>query len=170
METTATPTEKKTITIECDNRPFTVDVRAARMSTMIKNLMDDCPTLDAPIPITAMDADLLATCLRYCEYHAEHDDPDSPPPISKDHSLKLFVFSDWDEAFLPVEPRPVIQLINATAFLDIPRLYELTTKALARLFFGKTTAEIRTTFEIVNDLTPEEEAKIAEENPWVEEY
>lgn len=34
---------------------------------------------------------------------------------------------------------------------------------------GKTAEEIRRTFNIVNDFTPEEEAQVREENKWCED-
>ena len=34
---------------------------------------------------------------------------------------------------------------------------------------GKTPEEIRRTFNIVTDFTPEERAQVREENPWIEE-
>jgi S-phase kinase-associated protein 1 len=34
---------------------------------------------------------------------------------------------------------------------------------------GKTTEEIRETFNITNDFSPEEEAQVREENRWCEE-
>lgn len=34
---------------------------------------------------------------------------------------------------------------------------------------GKTAEEIRKTFNIVNDFTPEEEAQVREENKWCED-
>jgi S-phase kinase-associated protein 1 len=34
---------------------------------------------------------------------------------------------------------------------------------------GKTPEEIRVTFNIVNDFTPEEEKQVREENKWTEE-
>ena len=44
----------------------------------------------------------------------------------------------------------------------------LTLLALSYLA-GKTPEEIRKTFNIVNDFTPEEEAQVREENKWCEE-
>lgn len=40
---------------------------------------------------------------------------------------------------------------------------------VACCFAGKTPEEIRKTFNIVNDFTPEEEAQVREENRWCEE-
>jgi S-phase kinase-associated protein 1 len=40
---------------------------------------------------------------------------------------------------------------------------------VASLIKGKTPEEIRRTFGIVNDFTPEEEAQVRDENKWCEE-
>jgi len=42
-------------------------------------------------------------------------------------------------------------------------------KIIHNLHAGKTPEEIRKTFNIVNDFTPEEEAQVREENKWCEE-
>lgn len=41
--------------------------------------------------------------------------------------------------------------------------------SVAAMIKGKTPEEIRNTFNIKNDFTPEEEAKVREENRWCEE-
>ena len=40
---------------------------------------------------------------------------------------------------------------------------------VASMIKGKTPEDIRKTFNIVNDFTPEEEAQVREENKWCEE-
>jgi S-phase kinase-associated protein 1 len=41
--------------------------------------------------------------------------------------------------------------------------------SIAARIKGKTPEEIRREFNIVNDFTPEEEARVREENSWAEE-
>jgi S-phase kinase-associated protein 1 len=61
-------------------------------------------------------------------------------------------------------------------YLDIKSLIELSCakiatmiKGIFKFIIGKTPEEIRQTFGIINDFTPEEEAQIREENKWAEE-
>lgn len=44
--------------------------------------------------------------------------------------------------------------------MEIKSLFELTCEAVAKMIRGKTTEEIRETFNIKSDFTPEEEAQI----------
>lgn len=46
---------------------------------------------------------------------------------------------------------------------------DLTCAKVASMIKGKSPEEIRRTFGIENDFTPEEEAQIREENRWAEE-
>lgn len=57
----------------------------------------------------------------------------------------------------------------AANYLDIKPLLDLTCATVASMIKGKTPEEIRKTFNIVNDFTPEEEAQVREENKWCEE-
>ena len=53
--------------------------------------------------------------------------------------------------------------------MDIKSLLDLTCAKVASMIKGKTPQEIRETFNITNDFTPEEENQIREENKWCEE-
>ena len=50
--------------------------------------------------------------------------------------------------------------------MDIKPLLELASAKISSIIKGKTTEEIRKTFNITNDLTPEDEQHILEENKW----
>lgn len=56
--------------------------------------------------------------------------------------------------------------MQAANFLDIKSLLDLTCQKVADMIKGKQPEEIRKIFNIENDFTPEEEAKIREENQW----
>ena len=63
----------------------------------------------------------------------------------------------------------IIEIINASNYLDIPPLLELSSAKTASIIKGKTTEEIRAIYDIKNDFTPEEEQQIIEENKWAME-
>lgn len=52
---------------------------------------------------------------------------------------------------------------------SLPRIILITgCKTVANMIKGKSVEEIRKTFNIVNDFTPEEEEQIRKENEWVQ--
>jgi S-phase kinase-associated protein 1 len=53
--------------------------------------------------------------------------------------------------------------------LDVPGLLDVSCKTVANMIKGKSPEEIRRTFNIKNDFTPEEEEQIHRENAWCEE-
>jgi S-phase kinase-associated protein 1 len=79
------------------------------------------------------------------------------------------VVSDWDANFIDVEQDLLFELILAANYMDIKSLLDLACAKVASMIKGKTPQEIRETFNIVNDFTPEEESQIREENKWCEE-
>jgi S-phase kinase-associated protein 1 len=96
---------------------------------------------------------------------------------------------EWDVTYVNVEQETLFELILAANYMDIKDLLDLTCAKVASMIkgareitpdcllprfhrplrAGKTPEEIRKTFNIVNDFTPEEEAQVREENKWCEE-
>ena len=79
------------------------------------------------------------------------------------------VVGEWDANFVTIEQEMLFELILAANYMDIKSLLDLTCAKVASMIKGKTPEEIRKTFNIVNDFTPEEEAHVREENKWCEE-
>lgn len=71
--------------------------------------------------------------------------------------------------FTDIAQDVLFQLIDLANQFDCPQLLDLTSAKVASMIKGKTPEEIRRTFNIVNDFTPEEEAQVREENRWTEE-
>ena len=71
--------------------------------------------------------------------------------------------------FIKLDQETLFELIICANFMDISPLLELSTATVASYIKGKTPDEIRRTFNIENDFTPEEEAQVREENNWTEE-
>jgi len=79
------------------------------------------------------------------------------------------VVKQWYADFVNVEQEIIFELILAAEYMGIKPLLDLTCAAVACMIKGKTPEEIRKTFNITNDFTPEEEAQVREENKWCEE-
>lgn len=79
------------------------------------------------------------------------------------------IVQEWYATYVAVEQDVLFELILAANFMDIKPLLDLTCASVASMIKGKTPEEIRKTFNIVNDFTPEEEAQVREENKWCEE-
>ena len=77
-----------------------------------------------------------------------------------------------DRPRITIPTRPMnadVFALQAANYMDIKSLLDLTCAKVASMIKGKTPEDIRKTFNIVNDFTPEEEAKVREENKWCEE-
>ena len=81
----------------------------------------------------------------------------------------IATFSDRYVEFVNEEQETLFNLMNVANDLNIKPLLDITCPKVASMIKGKTPEEIRKTFNIVNDFTPEEEAKVREENKWCEE-
>ena len=74
-----------------------------------------------------------------------------------------------DVKFFDVDQAEIFELILAANYLDIKGLLNIGCKVVARMIQGKSPEEIRKTFNIKNDFTPEEEEQIRKENEWCNE-
>ncbi|KRY08518.1 S-phase kinase-associated protein 1 [Trichinella britovi] len=79
-----------------------------------------------------------------------------------------------DEGKAELEPIPLPNvnstiLKKAANYLEIKSLLDVACKTVANMIKGKSPEEIRRTFNIKNDFTPEEEEQIRRENAWCEE-
>jgi len=56
--------------------------------------------------------------------------------------------------------------VQAANYLNINNILDLACQAVANMIKGKSPEEIRHTFNIMNDFTPEEEEDVRRENQW----
>jgi S-phase kinase-associated protein 1 len=139
------------------------------MSETVKNLIEDTG-IDSAIPLPNVTGNILRKTLEFCKYHTEH--PASPPPPQGAGAEEIKRTDDlcsWDQDFCKVDQPTLFELILAANYLDIKPLLDVTCKTVANMIKGKTPEEIRKTFNIVNDFTPEEEEQVRKENEWCEE-
>nr|AFK44762.1 unknown [Lotus japonicus] len=148
----------KKITLKSsDGEAFEVDEAVALESRTIKHMVeDDCA--DSGIPLPNATSKILAKVIEYCKKHVEAANPDEKPT---EDELKA-----WDADFVKVDQATLFDLILAANYLNIKSLLDLTCQTVADMIKGKTPEEIRKTFNIKNDFTPEEEEEVRRENQW----
>ena len=153
----------------CDGEIFNVDVKIAKMSNTIKTMLDDLgmeADSEEAVPLPNVSADILKKII---EWSTHHKDDIVPTEDDSDYQERSSVVPAWDEAFLKVDNPTLFEIILAANYLDIKELLENGCKTVANMMKGKKPEEIRKIFNIVNDLTPEEEEQIRKENEWCEE-
>jgi S-phase kinase-associated protein 1 len=137
------------------------------MSVTIKNMLEDIPEGDNAIPLPNVTGKILAKVVEYCKYHKDHPTPTTDD--AKKDEKRTDDIIPWDLSFCQVDQATLFELILAANYLDIKPLLDLTCKTVANMIKGKTPEEIRKTFNIKNDFTPEEEEQVRRENAWCEE-
>nr|AGT15908.1 SKP1-like protein [Saccharum hybrid cultivar R570] len=160
--------EKKMITLKSsDGEEFEVEEAVAMESQTIRHMIeDDCA--DNGIPLPNVNSKILSKVIEYCNKHvhaaaaaaaaskAGSDDVGAAAANSTAASGEDL--KNWDADFVKVD--------QATLFDLILGLLDLTCQTVADMIKGKTPEEIRKTFNIKNDFTPEEEEEIRRENQW----
>ena len=140
-----------------DNEVFEVDVEIAKQSEVIRPMVENCDYDDfddEPIPLLNVNAAILKKVIEWATHHK-----DDPPPKEDEENrekrtddIELF-----DREFLKVDQGTLFELILAANYLDMKLLLDVLCKTVANMIKGKTPEEIRKTFNIKHDFTPEEE-------------
>jgi S-phase kinase-associated protein 1 len=142
-----------------DGETFEVDEAVALQSQTIKYLIEDgCANNTIPIPNVT--GKILAMIIEYCKKHVEAEAASSDEKPSED-DLKA-----WDADFMKIDSATLFELVIAANYLNINNLLNLTCSTIGEMIKGKTSEEIRQTFNIANDFSPEEEEEIRKENQW----
>jgi S-phase kinase-associated protein 1 len=153
----------KQVTLETfDKHIIHLDENIAKRSEVLKQMLEDIPDSDEPIPIFDKSCELttMNIIVAYLSKHQHFDDN----KVVKEERDK------FDKDFIKVEDDVLFNIILAANYLDIKSLLDLTCKTVADYIKQcKTTEEIRQRFNIVNDFTPEEEDEVRKENAWCDE-
>jgi len=167
--TTAAATDGAPVILKSsDGTNHTVSRPVAERSVLIKNLLSDIPLeANEAIPIPNVNDTVLKKVIEWCEYHK--NDPPSSDDDDSDNRKKSTDISEWDQKFMSVDQELLFEIILAANYLDIKPLLDVGCKTVANMIKGKSPEEIRKTFNIQNDFTPEEEDQIKRENEWAED-
>ncbi|CAH1759944.1 11267_t:CDS:2 [Entrophospora sp. SA101] len=129
---------------------FKVERIIAEKSILLKNMLDDVGEKDMLI--------------EYCTHH--RDELMTTTDDNSKRSSTADDIDDWDAEFCKVDQGTLFELILAANYLDIKPLLDLACKTVANMIKSKSPEEIRRTFNIENDFTPEEEEQVRKENEW----
>ncbi|KAH7329225.1 Skp1 family, dimerization domain-containing protein [Stachybotrys elegans] len=154
-----------------DGAIMEVDRAVADRSILIKNMLedlgDDAISSSNPIPIPNVNEAVLRKVIEWCEHH--RNDPPQTQDDESDARKKTTDIDEWDQKFMQVDQEMLFEIILASNYLDIKPLLDVGCKTVANMIKGKSPEEIRKTFNITNDFTPEEEEQIRRENEWAED-
>jgi S-phase kinase-associated protein 1 len=131
---------------------------------MIHDMNSDASVPTIEIPLVNINSVILNKVVEFCIHH--RDDPPFTAETLNKFRQQANMTDHWDEQFCKVDQKTLFDLMTAANFLNVQTLLEVTCKAVANLIRGKTPQEIRATFNIEPDLTPEEEEAIMQENKW----
>jgi len=145
-----------------DRREFRVPREVALRSTVVKQMLEDIPDSDEPVPLVdrSCKGAIMEKVIAYLTKHTEFDRQNA-----SDEEKNQF-----DKEFVQVDDDVLFNLILAANYLDIKDLLDLTCKTVAEYIKQcKTAEEIRLRFNIVNDFSPEEEEEVRRDNAWCDE-
>jgi len=161
------PSENETLFLVAqDGQKFPVAKRIATMSELVSTMAEGDKE-ERDIPLSNVKADILERVIRWMTYHENNPMKDIDKPLKSANMHE--VVGDFDADFVDVGQDILFELILAANYMDIKPLLDLTCAKVASLIKGKTPEQIRKTFNIVNDFTPEEEEAVRAENRWAEE-
>lgn len=163
---------------------FEIGVDALKTSKTLWQMVEDLGGVDAiqelgQIPVQNATDFTLSKFVEYSTWLSEQpatpvvekkeeDTEPKPTEDEKEPDNKAFELTDWEKEFCSVENKNLFALIQFANYLDCKRMLDATCKTVAEMIQGKTPEQIRQTFNIKNDFTPEEEEAIRKENEWYE--
>ncbi|KAJ4753096.1 hypothetical protein LUZ62_045161 [Rhynchospora pubera] len=145
-----------------DGEEFAVTETVAKMSQTICHMIeDDC--VDGTIPLPNVNSNILRLVIEYCNKHVPNEQPADGSNASQTDKETM---AKWDKEFLNVDNSTLFNIILAANYLNIEGLLDLGCQKVADKMRGKTPEQIRETFDIKNDYSPEEEEEVRRENQW----
>jgi len=172
--------ERKVTVVSREEEKFEIAYEVAIMSELVKTMIGDegkdgdgdsgtgsSEHEEQEIPLPNVSSKVLAKVIQFCKQHVKEPMAEIEKPLKSEKMEE--VVGKWDADYVNIEQELLFELILAANYMDIKSLLDLTCAKVASMIKGKTPAEIRQTFNIASDFTPEEEIKVRQDNPWLEE-
>lgn len=140
---------------------FEASLKVAKCSETIKTMLEDLgidESVNEVVPLPTVSSRTLSKILEWADHHKD----DTLLKITKD----IDELSPWDFEFIKIDQATLFDIILAANFLDIKNLLDIGCTAVANIMKGKSPEELRKTFNVKNDFTPEEMEQVRRENEW----
>lgn len=164
--------------VTSDKQQCILPIKVALCSEMIASLVTatQCTSLrldgDRADGVPEINSATLKRIVEFCKYHSLENPakPDAPK-----RTLRPDDMDDWDKKFVSeenLEQKQLFDLILAANYMNFKDLLDVSCKALANRLKGKAPQEIVKYFKAVypfdKEYTPEEEAQVRKDHPWIE--
>ena len=181
--------EREVTLVSSDSQEFKLPEKIASLSGLVKSTLggtkndggaddddegasggeDDGNDESLVIPLGNISGDHLADVVKFIEFHAKNPMPEIEKPITSAEKFVEDLGDDFYRDFTKRNQEYIFEMISAANFMDVAPLLDLMCASVAALLKGKTPEQIKETFGIEGDFTPEEEEKVEKENPWLED-
>jgi len=158
--------DEKLKLVSQEDEKYVVSRKVALMSELVKTMVEGDKE-EKEIPLPNVKGTVLKKVVEYMTYHVDNLPKEIEKPLKSANMTE--VVPKWDADFVDVDQELLFELILAANYMDIKPLLDLTCAKVASMIKGKTPEQIRKTFNITNDFTPEEEEAVRAENKWAEE-
>lgn len=156
---------KKVIFISGEGKRKEISREAASLSELVQDMLHDDDDDVPEVPLPEVNNEVLLRVVSFLEKHKTDPMKEIPKPIPTTNLEEIV--GEWDAKFMDVDQPMLFQLILAANYMDIPSLLDLGIGKLACMVKGKTPDEIKKMFHITEDITPEEEKIVRDQNQWI---
>jgi len=164
--------ETKIITVTTsDKKSITLDSYVAKMSLVIKNMIEDIGEDNHEIMLPNVSSKILAILTNYCQHVSLH-----PRTDDEQYKMKRSAFNDyipdWEKFFIEnLDFNTLIETISAADYLDINNLIDIGCRCIANMIRGKTPNEICEIFGVKGgpeSFSEKEKEDVYMEFPWTQ--
>jgi S-phase kinase-associated protein 1 len=137
-----------------DEKEFLISEKAVKRSKLVQGIIEDYED-NKIIPLPDVNGKILEKIVSYLN-HYENSEPKKIQKPLKNYKMEE-AFEKWDyDYFSDLNMEEIIDLLNASNYMDIDSLFQLCKCRIAYEIIEKPIEEVKTTFKINNDLSNEE--------------
>ena len=140
--------------ISSDNQKIQIDSKIVEKSDFLKNKIGNS-NKKIEINLPEINYNTLQKIVQYLIHYKEKEPQQIPKPLSSNNLSN--VIDEWDINFIKnMDMNSIYDLINASNYLEIPSLLDLSCAYVITLIKGKSIEEMRKIFNIECDLSDEQ--------------